>query len=237
MLTPDDHKAYPTHDLKWGEIVGFAATNQVLPEFKSQEIGAIAANFNNNIQRIKSMLVTPTLIGDLTMDIQRCVDYAEFCTTKSVSDPILRDTPSPEILKLASQIFHTNNQEMFEGQEQGGEKWQEFYLASLNRGTQPVMMLQGTPSATGLEAMLSSALTGTWTAFETMAGDLWETALNLHPAVLAELRGKKKRDGKPIYKRQRTQKKVIDDNTLQIAQGFPKSCSSTCDAGGNALPE
>jgi type I restriction enzyme M protein len=27
-------------------------------------------------------------------------------------------------------------------------------------------------------------------------------------------------DGKPVYKRQRTQKKVVDDNTLQIAQAF-----------------
>jgi type I restriction enzyme M protein len=27
-------------------------------------------------------------------------------------------------------------------------------------------------------------------------------------------------DGKPVYKRQRTQRKVIDDNTLQIAQAF-----------------
>jgi hypothetical protein len=198
MLTPDDHKTYPTHDLKWGEIVGFAATNQVLEEFKNLEIGAIADNFNNNIQRIKSMLVTPTLIGDLTMDIQRCVDFAEFTVTKTMRDPIIRDysmLPN-DVTKLADHLFHTNNNEMFEAQEQGGDRWQEFYLASLNRGTQPVIMLQGTPSATGLEAMLSSALTGTWTAFETMAGDLWETALNLHPAILAELRGKKKRDGK-----------------------------------------
>jgi hypothetical protein len=58
-------------------------------------------------------------------------------------------------------------------------------------------MLQGTPSGVGLEAMLSSALTGTWTAFETMAGDLWETAVNIHPAVLAELRGKRKRQENP----------------------------------------
>jgi type I restriction enzyme M protein len=27
-------------------------------------------------------------------------------------------------------------------------------------------------------------------------------------------------DGKPVYKKQRTQRKVIDDNTLQIAQAF-----------------
>ena len=27
-------------------------------------------------------------------------------------------------------------------------------------------------------------------------------------------------DGQPVYKKQKTQKKVIDDNTLQIAQAF-----------------
>ena len=27
-------------------------------------------------------------------------------------------------------------------------------------------------------------------------------------------------DGKPVYKRQKTQRKVVDDNTLQIAQAF-----------------
>jgi hypothetical protein len=195
MSSPDDFTTYPVHDLKWGEIVGFAATNQVMPEFKHQEIASIANNFNNNIQRIKQMLVTPTLVGDLTMDIQRCVDFAEYTITKSVSDPITRDYSKlpQKITTLANQIFHMNNDEMFKAQAQGGDVWREFYLASLNRGTQPVIMLQRTPSGVGLEAMLSSALTGTWTAFETMAGDLWETAVNIHPSVLAELRGKRKR--------------------------------------------
>jgi hypothetical protein len=115
MLSPDDFTIYPVHDLKWGEIVGFAATTQVLPKFKHQEITSIAENFNNNIQRIKQMLVTPTLVGDLTMDIQRCVDFAEFTVTKAISDPIIRDYSNlpPEITTLANQIFHMNNDEMF----------------------------------------------------------------------------------------------------------------------------
>jgi hypothetical protein len=53
-------------------------------------------------------------------------------------------------------------------------------------------MLIGNPAAparSGIEALLASAITGTWTAFEAMAGDLWETALNIHPAGLAELKG------------------------------------------------
>ena len=40
----------------------------------------------------------------------------------------------------------------------------------------------------GLQAILSSMILGTWTAFETLAGDLWETAINVHPADLAALR-------------------------------------------------
>jgi hypothetical protein len=82
---------------------------------------------------------------------------------------------------------------MDEGEKQGGDLWNKFIIDSLNRGTAPVIILQGTGSGVGLDAMLSAAITGTWTAFETMAGDLWETALNVHPNILAQLRGKKKR--------------------------------------------
>jgi hypothetical protein len=40
-----------------------------------------------------------------------------------------------------------------------------------------------------LEGMLSSMLIGTWTAFEVLAGDLWEAAMNCHPQTLAALEG------------------------------------------------
>lgn len=42
----------------------------------------------------------------------------------------------------------------------------------------------------GLEAILRGMVTATWTAFEVMASDLWEAALNAKPAGLAELKGK-----------------------------------------------
>jgi hypothetical protein len=40
--------------------------------------------------------------------------------------------------------------------------------------------------------MFYSQIVGTWTAFETLAADLWEAALNAHPSVLADLSGKAK---------------------------------------------
>lgn len=45
------------------------------------------------------------------------------------------------------------------------------------------------------DAWLSALITGTWTAFEAMAEELWVTALNLHPRGLAELKGTKKGGG------------------------------------------
>lgn len=46
------------------------------------------------------------------------------------------------------------------------------------------------------EAILSAAVIGTWTAFETLAGDLWEKAINVCPNGLAELKGTKHRINK-----------------------------------------
>ncbi|MGC1860803.1 MAG: hypothetical protein WA733_06670 [Methylocystis sp.] len=43
----------------------------------------------------------------------------------------------------------------------------------------------------GQEAWLTAQITATWTAFEAMAGDLWEAALNCKPAELAKLSGTK----------------------------------------------
>jgi len=43
------------------------------------------------------------------------------------------------------------------------------------------------------ESMLASMITGMWTAFEVLAGDLWEAALNCHARVLSDLKGPKKR--------------------------------------------
>ncbi len=43
----------------------------------------------------------------------------------------------------------------------------------------------------GAEAWLDAQITATWTAFEAMAGDLWEAALNCKPKGLADLPGKR----------------------------------------------
>jgi hypothetical protein len=63
---------------------------------------------------------------------------------------------------------------------------------------------------TGLEGLLSAMLTGTWTAFETLAGDLWETALNLHPKGLANLDGSASRITGKAKDRRRRSRHIIE---------------------------
>jgi hypothetical protein len=45
----------------------------------------------------------------------------------------------------------------------------------------------------GVQAILSAMVIGTWTAFESMAGDLWMAAIDSHPRKLAELAGGRNR--------------------------------------------
>jgi hypothetical protein len=47
--------------------------------------------------------------------------------------------------------------------------------------------------AEGVDAWLASQIIAAWTAFETLATDLWITALNIHPHGLSELKGKQGR--------------------------------------------
>jgi len=46
---------------------------------------------------------------------------------------------------------------------------------------------------TGIETIFSSQIIALWTALEVLASDLWEVALNSHPATLADLPGSPKR--------------------------------------------
>lgn len=49
----------------------------------------------------------------------------------------------------------------------------------------------------GLDAILVGQFTGMWTAFEVLAGDLWEAALNAHPRKLSDLKAGKRKAKRP----------------------------------------
>jgi hypothetical protein len=82
------------------------------------------------------------------------------------------------------------------------EDWATELRGKISRGSLAVETVARSRSGPkGVEALLSSFLIGSWSAYETMAGDLWEAALNAHPEGLVELngeRGKKKPSQVPL---------------------------------------
>jgi hypothetical protein len=65
-------------------------------------------------------------------------------------------------------------------------------------------------------ATLCAQLTTAWTAFETLTVDLWEAALNSHPATLANLSGSQKRILKLAGKRRDEPESGTEDRDLRL---------------------
>ena len=192
-LSPPPH----LRNLKWEPLAQSGAITTRVSSYKTKEIAVVANNFQRNIQRIKWMILVPSAVGDMTIRIQRCFDVAEFMITKTLDTTGADLSNRDEITALAQRLFHNSSQE--ELNKIGTAEWEDFIQIALERGTRPVLMIAAplTPARNGLEAILSFCVTGTWTAFETMAGDLWEAALNVHPSGLSELKGKRKSGQKP----------------------------------------
>ena len=193
IIAPDPR----TFDFKWRPLVTFAALNPQRPELKDPvgPIALVSGAFLKNIQRINWMILTPSLVGDLTLHIQLCFDLARWRVTGELgTESLPADHPQfQQVTALANEFFQRSTQHLVSGI--GTPEHEQNVLNAIDQGTQPVEMLatEGSPSRQGIEALLSSCIIGIWTAFETMAGDLWQTAVNLHPRTLAELKGARKR--------------------------------------------
>lgn len=74
----------------------------------------------------------------------------------------------------------------------------------------------------GSIALMEASLLNTWTAFETLAGDLWEAAVNAHPAKLATLKGMRKR----ISDRAGTKTKISERDSAFDQAGNPGESKS-----------
>jgi hypothetical protein len=77
-------------------------------------------------------------------------------------------------------------------------KWDEYFKSDpkkragdIQQGWEMIESLRAAQLWSGLEASLLAQVTGTWTAIETLLGDLWVASLNTHPHTLSALRGKK----------------------------------------------
>ena len=183
---------FDSGDLRLTACTAFAHADINIPHLTTSGLRPISKAFRSNIAQLRFMMLLPAHIGDLAMMMQHLADLAEHQTTGVLSNSIPSDKKD---------AYETCWMKLFRAEldrrayERVQPEWHDKALIKLKNSTAPAEML-GTlppPMPLGLSAMLSSYLTSTWTAFETMCGDLWEAAVNTSPERLAHLKGERRR--------------------------------------------
>jgi hypothetical protein len=166
-------------DLKLGVCLETFQGARKLPPLKTTELEKVANAFFRNITRVCALILFPPAgirIGVQVERLERAVrSKRSGLTREEVAIEVtegLREWGRQELNVLA-----TNQSE---------------YEAGMRRDLAQSFGVLGLVNMDdGVQAWMAAQITGTWTAFEAMAEDLWEAALNTKPHGLAELKGKK----------------------------------------------
>lgn len=158
-------------------------------QFHNEPIRLVTKSFEKNIFRALNPLGTPTYV----IYWARTALRAEFEANNDITgSPFLPKDLAEETrtkCKIAAAIKHYD---WFQETLKNGLPDKELNQAEILISG---VIAHGTSVGKGFIAMLANTVINLWTAYETLSGDLWETALNTHPHQLAKLQGKK--GGKP----------------------------------------
>lgn len=211
-------------DLKLDACIDYANANFKTPTLKTPELEPVLRVLRYNWHRVRTLMITPAIIGHTAMQLQRDFDIAAFEIEGS-----LKNTENPlslvksEITERIAEL-HTARLER-EKALLGTDAWDQHVFKTHEIGAIAVNMLARAPFGTGgFEYLLSTFVIGAWSVFETMAGDLWETSLNLNPSGLAHLKGapnrlrknEKAKFGSPKTSREENQSKSVDLDLIQF---------------------
>jgi hypothetical protein len=152
-----------------------------LPELKTEALKSVGKSYERNIRRVYALVLFPPAAIWITMTAQRCTDRIEhkFPNMDRRKRLTLIEAEIKGQIRRETAII-----------EHGGLKAEQL-LEQQHKASFHILSEQGNADfKDGPEAWLSSQIIATWTAFEAMAGDLWEAALNAKPATLAKLEGR-----------------------------------------------
>lgn len=188
---------FPVRDIKFEEIAKCAIEDWDLPELKHPQLENVAMSFRSNIARVRGMMLIPTTIAWLTALTTRTHSIAEFEITGSVIRDVLSLPPDirSKVEALGTTMVSAEIDKA--SAKSRTPEWDAFVTKLHFDASSSFKNYLGVPlGAFGFLDTLSTPITGTWTAIETLLGDLWEASLNYHPRTLALLKGKAERIAK-----------------------------------------
>ena len=182
----------------------------------------VAGAYSENMQRVLSLLELPlNLVALLTR--WKAIQDERFAAQRSTT------SSNPNVFEgLTQEQIKEARMQQKEGEERAK------YLNDIDFGWDAMndvfqIVLRQIPETDtrkmvqGCEAVLSAMIIGTWTAFETMAGDLWEAAINVCPKTLAELRGSGRRIWQHILDSTRSRGvRIAEPSQPGVSQGGSK---------------
>ena len=154
---------------------------------KTAALKEVADSYSANVRRLHNLIDLPTYVTYFTRLAEHHTDKAKLAVFNTL-DPV---DPTVEQLKE----WRIRLQESVAEWERNTDvnTRARLLITQGQGGLASVLLNGGAELQQGFEAILIAQITGTWTLFESVTGDLWETALNIHPKRLAALCGKSDR--------------------------------------------
>jgi hypothetical protein len=171
-------------DYEFGLLRGFTESYETLPALvQCSQLRSIAESFKENMKRVRAFCAIPVELifwGSATTQLAVEARHA-FRPPRIVDDA--------ETLYRRQQLFHAWNaaRQSRTLEEQQDEVW----TVGSHNLAEMLAVETGDELANGIEAVLSAAIMGAWSAFEILAGDLWIEAVNVCPTILARNFGPK----------------------------------------------
>jgi hypothetical protein len=189
-----------TRDLKYAYAAKIGFHQSIIQVYAESEhggdskrvspFGKISSAFCKNVDRIDAMAALPVHAALVSRVMHSAYALACFRVTGNVDPDVADKSVMRKIFTEHDKIVSDYRKKLF-----SGSGLQEAWEADSKNFSE---MLNTAPDTirSGAEAVFDSQIIGTWITFETLAGDLWEKALNVHPSILAELAGSNKRISK-----------------------------------------
>jgi hypothetical protein len=182
----------PFPDLKLDACAFFA--NEPTPtlasfELKTKSLAWPFSGFWYNIFRLKNLMLAPSRTTHYVSYFTNLLARVELEKTGRVSvyEPDnAQQLPPPEV---SSRFIELLMEESEKRRALAGTPAAEERRRKIILDTTKILHFFAALGEMSIGAMLASYITGMWTAFETLAGDLWEQALNVSPENLATLQG------------------------------------------------
>lgn len=144
----------------------------------SDELRQVAAAYVENMRRVDAIAWMPAVVAENVETVVRCELQAVFEMTKSLDPLDAGSDDAKRTVKRELELFHDIRKRAVETRANDP-------ASSVDRFTYvEVILHHESEFLPFIHPWVCSLLTGTWTAFETMAGDLWEACANARPDQL-----------------------------------------------------